>query len=201
MWLTPWHLGREVNSRSFRNACLILQLIIWIETRWNTMKQDETRWNQMKPDETRWNTMKHAGTVWRSIIGRLMFKGQFPQKSPIIIGSCAEKDLQLKIGLGISRTSADSQWILVYNAFHRFFSNFQFLPGQNTFFFRNRHCAEVLFSREPRDYPNKCTDLELSFLFILMLGAYRKFARKNIFSGPRRILFGTPRPSRPHLMK
>ena len=27
----------------------------------------------------------------------------------------------LKVGLGISRTNADSQWNPVYNAFHRFF--------------------------------------------------------------------------------
>jgi len=26
-----------------------------------------------------------------------------------------------KVGLGISRTNADSQWNRVYNAFHRFF--------------------------------------------------------------------------------
>jgi len=32
-------------------------------------------------------------------------------------------DFSTKMGLGISRTNADSQWNSVYNAFHRFFLN------------------------------------------------------------------------------
>ena len=49
------------------------------------------------------------------------FIGHFPQKSPIISGSFAKSDLQLEVGLGISRTNTDSQWNPVYNEFHRFF--------------------------------------------------------------------------------
>ena len=45
------------------------------------------------------------------------------------------------------------------------------------------HCASVLFSQ----VPNKCTDLDLSLLYILTSGAYNKFAR-NFCSSAQRLL-------------
>ena len=49
--------------------------------------------------------------------------------------------------------------------------------GRNTFFSGSRHCAAVLFSQVPK----KCTDLNLSLLYILTCGTYSKFAWKNNF--------------------
>ena len=40
------------------------------------------------------------------------------------------------------------------------------------------HCASVLQAQEP----NLCTDLDLSLLYILILGTYNKFARQINFS-------------------
>jgi len=55
------------------------------------------------------------------------------------------------------------------------------LPEKRTCFdagkIRFGHCAAVLQTQVPK----LCTDLDLSFLYILILGSYSKFARKNNF--------------------
>jgi len=49
---------------------------------------------------------------------------------------------------------------------------------RNTFFFSGgRLCASVLKTQVPKS----CTDLDLSLLYILILGTYSNFARKNNF--------------------
>jgi len=52
-----------------------------------------------------------------------------------------------------------------------------FFCRRNTFFFGSLHCAAVLFSQVPK----LCTELDLSLLYILTLGTYSKFTRKNNF--------------------
>jgi len=63
----------------------------------------------------------------------------------------------------------------------------RFFLRRNTFFFLgSRHCAAVLQTQVPK----LCTDLDLSLFYILILGTYSKFARKNNFDIPsaRRLL-------------
>jgi len=73
--------------------------------------------------------------------------------------------------------------------------NSDFFCGRNTFFFGSRHCAAVFFSQVPK----KCTDLDLSLLYILILGTYSKFTRKINFlafafrSPARALAAGLPR--------
>jgi len=50
-----------------------------------------------------------SDTGWRSVIGCLIIIGHFPHKSPIIIGSFAERDLQLKASY---TSSPPCIWIL-----------------------------------------------------------------------------------------
>jgi len=52
-----------------------------------------------------------------------------------------------------------------------------FFCGRNAFFFGSRFNSANLSSQVPK----KCTDLDLSLLYNLILGNYSKFARKNNF--------------------
>jgi len=52
-----------------------------------------------------------------------------------------------------------------------------FSAGETRFFPGFCHCAAVLLSQVPK----KCTDLDVSLLYILTSGTYSKFARKNNF--------------------
>jgi len=52
-----------------------------------------------------------------------------------------------------------------------------FFCGRNVFFFGSRFYSAVLFLQVPK----KCTDLDLSLLYNLILGSYSKFARKKYF--------------------
>jgi len=57
------------------------------------------------------------------------------------------------------------------------FTNIHFFLGETRFVVGCRHCAAVLFSRVPK----KCTHLNVSLLYILILRTYSKFAHKKNF--------------------
>ena len=56
-------------------------------------------------------------------------------------------------------------------------AKFNFCCGRDNFFFGIRFCSAILFSQVPK----KCTDLDLSLLYNLILGTHSEFARQNGF--------------------
>ena len=52
-------------------------------------------------------------TEWRGIIGCLIFTGHFPQKTHVILGSFAEKDLQLKAFYDFTPLCTDMGWLRI----------------------------------------------------------------------------------------
>jgi len=62
-------------------------------------------------------------------------------------------------------------------------TNSDFSCVETRFFSESCHCAVL-----QTQFPKLCTDLDLSLLYILILGTYSKFTRKNCFPSAQRLL-------------
>jgi len=75
--------------------------------------------------------------------------------------------------------------------------NLIFSCVETRFFPGSRHCTAVLQTQVLK----LCTDLNLSLLYILILGTYSKLARKNYFTSARHLLSATLLERWPHVCR
>jgi len=79
---------------------------------------DGTGWRRLI-GSPKWQIIVHKrATKYRALLRKMTCKdkGSYGSSPPCILLWCV-----LKVGLGISRTNADSEWNPVYNTFHRIF--------------------------------------------------------------------------------
>ena len=86
----------------------------------NTLQHTATHCNTLQHTATHCNTLQHTATHtlihitgWRRPTGCLILIGLFPQKSPIISDSFAERDLHLKAFCASSPLCMEDAYILV----------------------------------------------------------------------------------------